>query len=239
MPTSIPLRDLPAFAEIMKPGHLDRSYAAVWTGDFQFEASPIFGLDPTAHLQRCRELGSQGLPHCRPLGRPDLSRGTADHRLSLASPGDHGRDQGPTGGTSSSGSGRSASDGESRRDHPLLRHSADPRLRSFIVNWLSPLGADPSTITAELERLPANAQPTPAQGKQLMDAILFHPETSQRRALILALGTYGTEGLSSGEREPLIGKLLDLYRNDPDAASTERRNGHCGNGSSRRRFKPN
>ena len=25
----------------------------------------------------------------------------------------------------------------------LLRHSADPRLRSFIVNWLSPLGADP------------------------------------------------------------------------------------------------
>ena len=50
-----------------------------------------------------------------------------------------------------------------------------------------------------------------------MDAILFHPETSKRRALILALGTYGTEGLSPGEREPLIGKLLDLYRNDPDA----------------------
>ena len=50
-----------------------------------------------------------------------------------------------------------------------------------------------------------------------MDAILFHPETSMRRALILALGTYGTEGLSPGEREPLIGKLLDLYRNDPDS----------------------
>ena len=50
-----------------------------------------------------------------------------------------------------------------------------------------------------------------------MDAVLFHPETSQRRALILALGTYGTEGLSSGEREPLIGKLLDLYRDDPDS----------------------
>ena len=67
-----------------------------------------------------------------------------------------------------------------------------------------------------------------------MDAILFHPETSQRRALILALGTYGTEGLSPGEREPLIGKLLDLYRNDPDAASTGRRHGPCGSGSSRR-----
>ena len=50
-----------------------------------------------------------------------------------------------------------------------------------------------------------------------MDDILFHRETSIRRALILALGTYGAEGLSCGEREPLTGKLLDLYRNDPDA----------------------
>jgi formylglycine-generating enzyme required for sulfatase activity len=50
-----------------------------------------------------------------------------------------------------------------------------------------------------------------------MNTILFHPETSQRRALILALGTYGAEGLSLGEREPLGAKLLDLYRNDPDA----------------------
>jgi formylglycine-generating enzyme required for sulfatase activity len=50
-----------------------------------------------------------------------------------------------------------------------------------------------------------------------MDAVLFHPETSMRRALILALGTYGTEGLSPGEREPLIAKLLDLYKTDTDA----------------------
>ena len=55
-----PIRELPAFADIMKAGHLDRSYAAVWTGDFRFEASPLLGLDPTAHLQRCRELASQG-----------------------------------------------------------------------------------------------------------------------------------------------------------------------------------
>ena len=46
---------------------------------------------------------------------------------------------------------------------PLLRHSADPRLRSFIVNWLNPLGADPKVIAAELERIDPNAKPTPAQ----------------------------------------------------------------------------
>ena len=50
-----------------------------------------------------------------------------------------------------------------------------------------------------------------------MDSILFHPETSIRRALILALGTYGTEGFSPREREPLIARLLEAYRADPDA----------------------
>ncbi len=107
--------------------------------------------------------------------------------------------------------------GRSEKVWTLLRHSGDPRLRNFIVNWLAPLGADPRTLVAELGRLPMASKPTPARGQQIMDAVLFHPETSQRRALILALGTYGTDGLSPGEREPLIRKLLDLYRNDTDA----------------------
>ena len=50
-----------------------------------------------------------------------------------------------------------------------------------------------------------------------MDAILFHPETSTRRALILALGTDGADGLSPDERAPLIARLLDLYEHDVDA----------------------
>jgi formylglycine-generating enzyme required for sulfatase activity len=100
---------------------------------------------------------------------------------------------------------------------PLLRHGADPRLRSFIVNWLNPMGADPKLIAAELDRLDSltTAQAPPAPRK--MEAVLFDPETSTRRALIVALGTYGTEGLSADEREMLISKLLDLYRDDPDA----------------------
>jgi eukaryotic-like serine/threonine-protein kinase len=100
---------------------------------------------------------------------------------------------------------------------PLLRHSRDPRLRSFIVNWLKPLGADPKIIAAELDRLDPNADSTPAKGQHQMDATLFHPETSPRRALILALGTYGTEDLSSDQLEPLLFKLISLYRDDPDA----------------------
>jgi len=212
-----PLRELPAFADIMKPGHLERSYTAVWLGDYRFEASPIFGLDPTAHLQRCRELASQGYrmvalsvartsPEGPPISasvwhRPVITEETKDQLAKRQA----------------RGAIALLRMGKTEEVLPLMRHSADPRLRSFIVNWLSALGADPSTITAELERLPATAKFTPAQGQQLMHAVLFHPETSQRRALILSLGTYGTEGLSSGEREPLIGKLLDLYRDDPDS----------------------
>ena len=42
-----------------------------------------------------------------------------------------------------------------------------------------------------------------------MDAILFHPETSQRRAPILALGNIETK-LSADEREPLVEQLLEV-----------------------------
>ena len=212
-----PSRDLPAFVEIMKAGHLDRSYAAVWTGDVRFEAIPLFGLDPDRSPPALPGTGVQGYrmvaltvartsPEGPPIAasvwhRPVITEETKDQLAERQA--------------------RAAVAllrmGKADEVMPLLRHSADPRLRSFIVNWLKPLGADPNTLAAELDRLPPTAKPTPAQGQQFMDAVLFHPETSQRRALILALGTYGTEGLSPGEREPLTGKLLDLYRNDPDA----------------------
>jgi formylglycine-generating enzyme required for sulfatase activity len=107
--------------------------------------------------------------------------------------------------------------GHAEEVRPRLQHSRDPEHRSFLVNRLSLLGADPRILASELDHIPANGKPAPAKGQQFMDAVLFHPETSQRRALILALGTYGTQGLSPGEREPLIAKLLDLYEHDPDA----------------------
>jgi serine/threonine protein kinase/formylglycine-generating enzyme required for sulfatase activity len=100
---------------------------------------------------------------------------------------------------------------------PLLQHSEDPRLRSFIVHWLNPLGADPKAVIGQLDRRDSPHTRPPASATRKMDAILFDPETSIRRALILALGTYPSDSLSSGERESLIPKLLVLYCNDPDS----------------------
>jgi formylglycine-generating enzyme required for sulfatase activity len=209
-----PIRNLPALAGIMASGHADHRYAAVWSGDARFDAVPVFGLDPDAHLARCRELVAQGY---RPVSIsstrtiPDGPPVTASvwHRPVVS---------------------EEVKDGLAMRQAraaialvrlgradavwPLLRHSADPRVRSFIVNWLNPLGADPTAIVAALDRLnsPATRHASPATPE-----ILFHPDTSVRRALILALGTYGADRSSSGEREPLIARLLDAYENDPDS----------------------
>ena len=125
--------------------------------------------------------------------------------------------------------------GKAEEVWPLLRHSADPRLRSFIVNWLNPLGADPKAIVAALDCIDPSIKPTPAEPPKAMDAVLFHPETSQRRALILAMGTYGDGRVSpptSGSRSSASSSTSTATT--PTPASTGRRNGPCGNGSSRR-----
>jgi formylglycine-generating enzyme required for sulfatase activity len=216
-PAFDPIRDSPGFVEVLKAGHPERRYAAVWSRDARFKAVPNYGLDPAAQLQRCRELASQGyrivsLSVARTSTEGPPVTASIWHRPVIT---EQAKDQ------LAERQARAAITlvrmGKAAEVMPLLRHSADPRLRSFIVNWLNPLGADPKLIAAEFDRINPNPKPTPAPGQQKMDAILFHPETSMRRALILALGTFARDGLSPADREPLFGKLLDLYHNDPDS----------------------
>jgi formylglycine-generating enzyme required for sulfatase activity len=79
---------------------------------------------------------------------------------------------------------------------PLLRHSEDPRVRSYLIHRLSPLGANPKAIVSRLDE---------------------EPDVSVRRALLLSLGEFGEGALPPGERELLLPKLLGIYRDDPDA----------------------
>ncbi|MAR11564.1 MAG: hypothetical protein CL681_16600 [Blastopirellula sp.] len=76
---------------------------------------------------------------------------------------------------------------------PLLKHSPDPRVRSYIIHWLSPRGGDPQPIIARYER---------------------ETDVTIKRALLLCLGEFE---LADTEKRPLIETLLTLYRNDPDA----------------------
>jgi len=224
-----PIRGLPAFGALIAAGQSDRRHAAVWIADARFERAACYGLDPEAHLRRCRELAADGY---RPVSLSG-SRATPDGPAVMASVwhrplvGESAKDE------LAERQARAAVAlvrlGHPGDVWPLLRHSADPRLRSSIVNGLQTLGADPHVVLAELDRLDSSPRPAergegrrrPGEGSSAaaaaMDAILFAPETSTRRALILALGTYGTEALSPGEREPLVGRLLDLYEHDGDA----------------------
>jgi serine/threonine protein kinase/formylglycine-generating enzyme required for sulfatase activity/tetratricopeptide (TPR) repeat protein len=250
-----PIRGLPEFGEFMKMNTIERSYTATWEGAFRFETIAVYGLDPAAHLERCRALAAQRFRIASVSAMPNSAAGppvTASvwHRPATN---DQARER------LAERQARAAVAllrlGRSQQVWPLLRHQSDPRLRSLIINLLKPLGADSRIVAAELERVVGHGSPGPAHGgrgspdpaivgrgspdparsadrrspssgaspdsgklsSDLMHAILFHPETSVRRALILALGTYGPDALSSGEREPLFSGLLELYKNDPDS----------------------
>ncbi len=211
------IRSLPAFGEIIKAGRLDRRYAAVWSGDTGFETVPVFGLEPAAHEAQCRKLIGQGfrpvsISVTRAVPKGPLVTSSVWHRPVVS---EEVKDE------LAMRQARAAIAlirlGKADPIWRLLRHSADPRLRSYMINWLRPLGAEPGLIAAELNRIGPAAGATPARTSQKMDDILFHPDTSMRRALILALGTYGAEELSFREREPLLATLLDVYENDPDS----------------------
>ncbi len=85
--------------------------------------------------------------------------------------------------------------GQGERLWPLLRHTPDPGRRAYLVHRLGPLGADPAVLSARLEA---------------------EPDVSARRALLLALGGFTEQQLTSEQRRPLVARLLELYRTDPD-----------------------
>ena len=78
---------------------------------------------------------------------------------------------------------------------PLLKQSPDPRVRSWLIHKLGPLGADPRVIVNRL-------------GEE--------SDVTIRRALVLGLGEFGEQALAAGERDSLVEKLRELYRNEPD-----------------------
>jgi formylglycine-generating enzyme required for sulfatase activity len=76
---------------------------------------------------------------------------------------------------------------------PLLKHSSDPRARSYLIHRLAPLGAKAGPLVERLDQ---------------------ETDVSSRRALILALGELD---LPPGERQRLVPRVVRLYREDADA----------------------
>ncbi|MCE9565115.1 MAG: SUMF1/EgtB/PvdO family nonheme iron enzyme [Planctomycetes bacterium] len=74
--------------------------------------------------------------------------------------------------------------------------NGDPSVRSYLLERLAAIGADPMTLVQRFET---------------------EPDVSARRALLIALGDFPPELVPVAEREPFVSRLLVLYRSDPDS----------------------
>ncbi len=78
---------------------------------------------------------------------------------------------------------------------PILKHGPDPRARSYLIHRLSPLGVDSELI---IKRLDVEA------------------DITIRRALLLSLGEFSLEQLSTVSRTKLLPQLQKVYSTETD-----------------------
>jgi formylglycine-generating enzyme required for sulfatase activity len=79
---------------------------------------------------------------------------------------------------------------------PLLKHTPNPSLRSFIIERLARLGADCQILSVRLAQ---------------------ESDPSIQQALILALGDFDADNISNQQRQNTVKQLVNLYRSHPDS----------------------
>jgi formylglycine-generating enzyme required for sulfatase activity len=87
--------------------------------------------------------------------------------------------------------------GQSAKVWPLLKRTPpdDPRVRSYLIHRLSPLGADAGAIVKRLDE---------------------EPDITIRRALLLSLGEFGEKELPPDSHKALLAKLQAIYSTASD-----------------------
>ncbi len=78
---------------------------------------------------------------------------------------------------------------------PLLQHSSDPRVRSYLIQRLGPLGAGAGALVKQLDK---------------------EANLTMRRALLLSLGEFSEKNLTPDARKALLPKLQEIYRTATD-----------------------
>ena len=162
----------------------------------EFESTEFHGLATDKHLERCRELITAGY---RPV---TMSVSIARDSSSLVTASVWHHPLVPdTAKESLAKQQANAAVALLRMDKgdavwPLLKHSPDPRTRSYLIHRLSPLGASPQAIIERLD---------------------VEPDVTIRRALILTLGEFDDQQLPPIDQKQLTVKLLNTYASDPDA----------------------
>jgi formylglycine-generating enzyme required for sulfatase activity len=198
------VRDDPAIAAVLAAAKPDRCYSALWWhGGEGVESEEAHGTGPGEHLDRCRGFAARGF---RPVavsvfwpgeGKPPVAC-SVWHRPEPEAARD----------ALAKRQARAAVAlfrlGQPDAVRPFLLHGPDPRVRTYLVHLLGPLGADPAAVA----RLLAEETERGRRGEPGADPA--------RRALVLALGGFGGDRPPQVEGRPLAETLLGWYRDDPD-----------------------
>ena len=189
-----PVRGHPGFLEIQKGGRLECRYAAVWHSSPLLISTEVHGLDPGGHLAQCHALMAQGY---RPasisvalLGTNQPTTASVWHQPVASED-----DKENLANRQARAAVALVRMGKPDRIWPLLKHSLDPRARSYLVHRLSSLGADAGGVVRRLEE---------------------ERDLTIRRALLLVLGEFGEGALTPGERRLVLVKIRETYCNDSD-----------------------
>jgi formylglycine-generating enzyme required for sulfatase activity len=186
---------VPVDVALFPPDAKGRNHAGVWWDSPVFEGLQIHGLDPAAHLARCRALAEQGF---RPVALAVAPRGPGQPLLTASAwhrPAIPDRARDALAGRQANAAVALYLYGDTDRVWPLFRHSPEPTRRTYLIHRLAPLGADPLPLVRRLDQ---------------------ESDVSARRALILCLGEFQGARLPPEVRQRLVPRLLDAYRTDPD-----------------------
>src|SRR5207237_10563540 len=86
--------------------------------------------------------------------------------------------------------------GEPAPSWEMLKHTADPTARSYLIHGMAARGVHAITLILRYQD---------------------ESDVSARRALLLALGEYEPRDIPDDQREKLTGRLLAEFRDDPGA----------------------
>ncbi|MSR58765.1 MAG: hypothetical protein EXS05_14120 [Planctomycetaceae bacterium] len=194
------IRDREEFRQMLAQGSQELSFAALWQADPTREAAPVVGLEPAEHLKRCQELAAS---EYRPVAVAVLARSLdklGPSRLVSASiwqrPVVNGAAQEEVAQQNANAAVALLRMNQPEKVWPLFKHSPDPTVRSYLIHRLGRLGAEATAIIKRFEE---------------------EPDITIRRALILSLGEFDEKQFPTAHRQPLIDKLLVVFKNDPDA----------------------
>jgi formylglycine-generating enzyme required for sulfatase activity len=164
-------------------------FANTWVALAGLEAKALIALPHQPHLAQSRELVSRGW---RPVG---LS--VAGGRVTSAwhRPKPVARQAELAGWRQARAAATLLNLGRPEKAWPVLRHSDNPTAQSCLI---------------------ADAAPLKVDAQLLLRRLGVEKDAGARRALVLALGEYSEKELPAGVRGPLVKKLLNWYRDDPD-----------------------